>query len=92
MSLKLPVNLYGDILYLQNFKKHKGNIKENEERWSLDGTLITGTFIFKTSPEGVYNKFSRKFGGLLTSFKATPKDLIQLSRKHQNQGVAILYT
>ena len=92
ITLKLPNNLYGDILFLRNLKKHKGTIKDNEERWSLDGTKISETFIFKTSPEGVYNKFNQKFGGLLKNFKATPKELIQLSRKHQNNGIAILYT
>ena len=92
ITLKLPNNLYGEILFLRNLKKHKGTINDNEERWFLDGKKIGETYIFKTSPEGVYNKFSQKFGGLLKSFKETPKELIQLSRKHQNSEIVILYT
>ena len=80
IELKVTDELYNEFLYLKNLKSAKKELNSLEERFSLDGSTIKGTFIFKTSPTGVYNKFQRKFGGVLKELEATPKDIIILSK------------
>ena len=80
IELKVTDELYSKFLYLKNLKSAKNELNRLEERFSLDGSTIKGTFIFKTSPTGVYNKFQRKFGGVFKELEATPKDIIILSK------------
>ena len=80
IELKVTDELYNELLYLKNFKNLKNELNCFEERFSLDGTKIVGTFIFKTSPTGIFNKFHRKFGGVLKDLEITLKDMIILSK------------
>ena len=59
----------------------------NESRRSIDGSIIKGIFIFKASPTGISNKFSRKFGGILINFYITPKDMIILSKYKDRSNI-----
>ena len=45
-------------IYKSSRKKISKKMKKDGQWWNIDKT-----FIFKTSLEGEYNKFSRKFGG-----------------------------
>ena len=51
----------------------------------MDGVFVVGSFIFSTNPTGIYNKFNRKFGGILKDFDLTPRDLIVLSKYKERQ-------
>ena len=90
-TLKVSDNLYSELLYLKNWKSRRGELILNESRISMDGSIIKGTFIFKASPTGIFNKFSRKFGGTLKNFDITPKDLIILSKYKDRSNIKTLY-
>ena len=53
---------------------------KNEERKSMDGVYVVGSFIFSAKPTGIFNKFKRKFSELLKDFNITPRDMIVLSK------------
>ena len=91
VSIKLPESLYGEFEYLKVHRRLYNKLNESEQRYSLDGTLVEGTFIFQTKPTGIFNKFKRKFGGLLKNFDFTPRDLILLSRFKEKLPFQRLY-
>ena len=91
IEISLTNELYGDLMFLKTFKKLKGELNNSEERRSLDGSIIKGTFIFSTSPTGIYNKFKRKFGGMFEDFDLTPKELIVLSKYYARKGDTKFY-
>ena len=91
VKTSLSNELYGDLMLLKTFKKISGELDSKEVRRSLDGSLITGTFIFSTSPTGIYNRFKRKFGGVLDDFNLTPKELVVLSKYYKQKGETRFY-
>ena len=91
VSIKFPESLYGEFEYLKVYRRLCNKLNESEQRYSLDGTLVEGTFIFQTKPTGIFNKFKRKFGGLLRNFDFTPWDLILLSRFKEKLPFQRLY-
>ena len=80
ISLKLTDILYQDLMFLKRFKDLQNKNSSNEERYSVDGTKINGPFIFSVKATGIFNKFERKFGGILQNFNITPRDLVRLSK------------
>ena len=91
VSIKLPESLYGEFEYLKVHRRLCNKLNESEQRYSLDGTLVEGEFIFQTKLTGIFNKFKRKFGGLLKNFDFTTKDLILLSRFKEKLPFQRLY-
>ena len=69
VSIRLPEILFGKFEYLKIYRKLCNDLNKSEQRYSLDETLVEGTFIFQTKPTGIFNKLKKKFGGL-------PKDLM----------------
>ena len=86
VQLKLPADLYSELLYLKTWKKLKGKLNENEERRSMDDVYVVGSFIFSTNPTGIFNKFKRKFSGTLKDFNLTPKDMIILAKYYHRKN------
>ena len=84
-ELKLTESLYSELLYLKNLKKLKGSLSNYDKRESLDGVSVYGCFVFSTKATGIFNKFERKFGGLLKDFNLTPRDLIVLSKNKERE-------
>ena len=79
-EVNLSISLYSEFVYLKMWKKMNGELNNWDKRESLYGFSVFGDFIFSTKATGIYNKFERKFGGLLKDFDYTPRDLIVLSK------------
>ena len=90
-SLKLTDILYQELMYFKKYKELKSQFDDREERQSVDGTLIYGPFIFSIKATGIFNKFERKFGGLLKNFNITPRDLVKLSKSMRKTSQMNLY-
>ena len=91
IEAKLTEELLNELIYLKIYKNNLKELNQDEERKSLDGKIIKGTFIFSDSPTSICNKFARKFGGLLLNFDITPRDMAIISRYYRRIDDNSLY-
>ena len=90
--ITLPESLFNELKYLKIYKEKGDEETVNHERFSLDGVKVTGTFIFSTKSSGIFNKFNRKFGGILKNFNITPRDIVRLSKYDGKSSSLKLYS
>ena len=80
LTVKLNKNLIRDIMYL------KENRCKNEKELSYsyrvykDKLIVMGDFIISVSAPEIYNRFSRRFGGMVKWFDYTPGQIVKLSK------------
>ena len=86
-EVKLSESLYRNLCLLNKMKTMNNKFDLNEERLSLDGTIIKGKFIFSSKATGIFNRFKRMFGGTLKGINITPKDILVLSRFDKKNGI-----
>ena len=90
-EINLTNVLQNELNYLKIYRAKLNDLSQDEERKSLDGTIIKGTFIFRDSPTNIRNKFARNFGGILSNFDITPRNMAIISRYYKRVGENNLY-
>ena len=81
MTIKLNEHLWGDILYLKDYKLKNG-IKNNQtERTYMTKIRVREDFITSLTETGIFKRFARRFNENLCWFKWRPQSIIRASNK-----------
>ena len=79
-EFQLSKEMIQDFKYFKNYSIQKDKLSIVNSKVSHNGKIIKGTFIFNLSATNIFNRFKRKFGGKLSWFKWSPKDVELLGK------------